>query len=378
MKDDKERAKLEGILVRLRDAIAAGHITEAVTLTMAVSDLREQATSVELVDLLERACVYGPKLLVDFMYDVLAPFAYEGWALALSLRVAKEDIARDLLERGVDLLQDVGRLELYRAIAAHETSFSRFDLTRNSPNLFLNPRDKTVSTEVFAPFTGREQLVGGSFGTTTSLRATTELVGTLAEEGRFEAIVFDDLFRAAVVRAAEAYENPDKHSPDTAKLCLNLAAKMIRLHDEKGYGSEYIDLILGNFIRADEDPRIMTFICKNSPSTFLEAVVSFPWLRDRPHLVEYMVPYLSRGTEEQDASIVELLAKNGKLNALKRMSELPGWDGVFTPGVLKRGIDAASSAGHAEIATWLLSRLEEADGRSDDKGRRNDLSDLLF
>lgn len=376
MRDDKDRARLQGLLAHDRDAIAAGQVTEAVTLTMAVSELRDQATAAELVDLLERSCVYGPKLLVDFMYDVLAPFAYEGWALALALRVAREDVARDLLDRGVDLLQDVGRLEFYRAIAAHEASLSRFDLTRNSPNLFLSPGERTVGSEVFAPFTGREQLVGGSFGTKTSLRATTALVGALAEEGRFDPVVFDDLFRAAVVRADEAYKAPDKHDPDTARLCLNLASRMGRLRDEKGFGSEYIDLILGNFIRPDEDPRIMMFVCKNSPSTFLEAVESFPWLQARPHLVERMVPYLSAGTEEENACIVELLAKEGKLNALRRMGELPGWKGAFTPAVLKRGIDAASAAGHAEISTWLLSLHEQAD--EGDDGGQDSLSDLLF
>ena len=215
--------------------------------------------------------------------------------------------------------------------------------------------------------------MGGSFGTKTSLRATASLVGTLAEEGRFDSVVFDDLFRAAVVKADEAYKAPDKHDPDTARACLNLASRMGRLKDEKGFGSEYIDLILSNFIRSDEDPRIMMFVCKQSPSTFLEALESYPWLRARPRLVERMVPYLSAGTEEENACIVELFAKEGKLNALKRMGELPAWRDAFTPAVLKRGIDAASAAGHAEISTWLLSLHEQAD-----EDGRDSLSDLLF
>ncbi|MGI6754863.1 MAG: hypothetical protein ACOX4F_02460 [Atopobiaceae bacterium] len=376
MKDQIKRAQLEGYLARERDAIAAGRLTEALTLTLLVSDLRDQATPVELVDLLERACVFGPKLLVDFMYDVLAPFVYEGWALALALRVAREDVAEDLLDRGVDLLQDVERLEVLRSIAAHETSLSRFDLTRTSPNLFLNMQDTTVSSEVFAPFTGNEQLVGGSFSTAVDLKKTVILVGRLAEEGRFESVVFDDLFRAAIVRGAGAYKAPDTdtHAAEVAKLCLALASRMMKLHEEKGYGSEYMSLILASFMHPDADPRIMIFVSKCSPSTFLEALSSYSWLRHRPDLVERAVPYLAAGTEEQNARIVELLAKHGKLGALKRMADLSAWQGCFTHSVLQRGIDAASGAGHAEVATWLLSLHEDgSQGNATDS-----LNDLMF
>jgi len=178
----------------------------------------------------------------------LEPFPYRGWALALALRCAREDVARYLLGRGVDLLEDDRREDKYRPVSAYETHLSRHDLTRSSSRLLLNPFGRSVATEVFSPFSGNEQLLGGAFSTTTDIAATCDLVGRLACEGAFDPVVFDDLLRASVAHASDVMDAARNYAPYAIDACLGLAERMIRLWHENGQGGDGADLVLGGFV----------------------------------------------------------------------------------------------------------------------------------
>lgn len=351
------RARAGRLLAVTRDTYASGRLAESVILSVMCLEARADLTSAELVDLLERACVYGPLPLVQVVYEQLGPFVYRGWALALALRCAREDVARYLLGRGVDLLEDVEVGELYRAIAAHESSLSRFDLTRSSPNLLLNPLEHSVSTEVFAPFSGTEQLMGSAYATSCDIAATCDLVGRLAGEGAFDSVAFDDLLRAALARAQEVMRDPAGQPDYALEALLGLAREMLGLRRERGLGSDYVDLIMGNLITPQAARGLVAFICEEAPRVFLGRLRSLSWLRARPELVRDMVPHLSPGTTEQNDALLAVLAANGYLDEVRVVASWP--DALSSDG-LDAAIEAASRGGWAECASWLLARRREA------------------
>lgn len=348
-----DREVLRKVLPLARDAMAAGHLTEAITAVMAVVPHRQAATAAQLVDLLERACVYGPRMLVDFVWDELEPFAYRGWALALALRCAREDVARDLLDKGVRLMEDPPMAEGYRTIAAHERSLSRFDLTQGSAGLFAEARQRTVCTEVFAPFRGEEQLVGGTFATSTNLASTCDVVGRLAGEGLFDDVEFDDLLRAALLRAAQLGHAPDPSQPEAQDACLALARRLLRLHERRGLGGGYLGLVLGNFLHDRTDESILTFLCREAPQAVHEALESFSWMADDGELLRRLVAHLSPGTPRQNAHLLRLLARFGYLPQMRAVAK---WPGASDAQALDQALEAASGAGHAQAASWLLGR----------------------
>lgn len=367
--------KVARMLAVTRDSFAARRLPESV---MGVAMLLEDPTGIskaERVDLLERACVYGPLELVKIVYHELGPFVYRGWALALALRIAREDVARYLLDQGVDLLEDVNRPDLYRTIASYESSLTRFDLTRSSPSLFLNPTDHTVCTEVFAGFSGKEELMGSAYSTRTDIAATCDLVGRLAEEGAFDSTVFDDLFRAAVVRVSEVMREPQLHEPYALGALGGLARKMLALHRDRGLGSDYLYLLLGNMITPGAQEEFVAFVCDLAPEVFLGRLGSLTWLAQRPDLVRHMVPHLEAGTEEQNGTLLRILATNG---CYEELGMLERWPRTMTRVNLDAAVEAASSAGHAEMATTLLARRRalDADDAPGDAG--SGLADLLL
>lgn len=375
----KERgeAGMNELLGVARDAMAAGQVVNATVAVIELSARRNEATPVQLVDLLERSCVYGPRTLVDFVWDELGPFAYASWALALALRCAREDVARNLMRRGVTLLDPIPHEQRYRAIAEHEVSLSRFDLTRESPNLFLHTRDRTVCSEVFAPFTGMEQLIGGSFSTATNIAATCDAVGRLCDEQAFDDTVFADLLRAVVVRAGELASVPDQSQPEARGALMELAAHMLDLYRSSGAGGSYVELVVANLLSEAADLPLIRFLCERDSSVFFEALESFPWLERHMQLVCSLVPSLQPGTPSQNARLAKMLARGGFLDELKIVAS---WPQAITLEGLDAAIEAASSTGHAEISAWLLAeRTRRAScDNSSQQGEEDDLSSLLL
>ncbi len=361
--DEKDRA-----LAALREAISTREpslVRHGLDVLAKAGDERStsKVTPLEAVDLLERACTYGPRASAQAVWEYFqGNFVYTGWALALALRCANEDVARWLLGLGVDLLGAVRQPKALRALLPHEGSFTRFDLVRESPTLFLNNMDHTVSTEVFDNFSGTEQIIGKPYAVPTSLRASCELVGTLASEGLFDAVVFDDLFRACVVKAWHALRHARDRDPKTAQTCLALAKHLLKLHRERDLGDGNVRLIMGNLIVPKADPDIMAFVCLEMPDVFLGRLRALSWLQEDTELIRRMVPALSPATEQDNAALLLVLARSGLMEELKAIAS---WPDTFTTANLPAAVEAASVAGHAEVATWLLARLEavrEADG----------------
>lgn len=355
----REHTSFNNLLGVTRDAMASGEVVKATVAIIELAPHRDEVSPIELVDLLERSCVYGPCGLVDFVWDELGPFVYTGWALALALRCAREDVARDLLEKGVSLLADVPQGQKFRSIATHEVSLSRFDLTQGSPDLFLHTRKRTVCSEVFEAFTGKEQLVGGSFATATNLAATCDAVGRLAGEGAFDDIVFADLLRAVLVRAEALASQPEASQPEAMQACVKLAGLLLDLHRSQGRGGDYVELVVANMLREGIDLAVTRFLCERDSSLFYEALDSFPWLKKDGTLLRSLVRCLRPGTHEQNARLACVLAKAGYLDELKLVVS---WPDSLTSADYDAAIQAASSAGRAEVSAWLLSERTRAFG----------------
>lgn len=356
--DARQDADVQALLEAARAAICAQppRGREALAAVRALAPFAEAVSATEAVDLLERASAFGQVDVVDAVWDAFdGDFAYTGWALALALRCACEDAARDLLSRGVDLLGDFRKPRKLRALMPHEGTFTRFDLTRESPTLFLNNMDHTVSTEVFEPFTGVEQLAGKPYARKTSVSDACACVYRIARDGLFDATVFDDLFRAAVVRAWHALRHPTSRDPQTAEACFDLGRRMLALHRTRGMGDANVELVLGNLVVPRADRAVVGFVCKNAPDVFLGRMMALDWLRADVDLLRAMVPLLGPGTPAQNAELLRIMAAAGHMQELQTVA---AWPHALDPASADAAIKAASAAGHAEAATWLLARKQ--------------------
>lgn len=360
------------LVVQMRAALGRGDEAAAIDVARELGPHYAEVAPTEAVDLLERSCVLGTKPVVEALYQAFPEFVYESWALALALRCANEPVARLLLERGVDLLDSVHQPTTYRALLPHEGTFTRFGLTRQSPTLFLNPMDPTVSTEVFEPFRGRanEHLAGDAYAVPTDLAATCDLVARLAEEGLFDPVVFDDLLRAALVRAWHALRHEREQDEQVAETCLSFGARMLGMYYMRGQGDHYVHLILGNLIVPHVHPRIVEFVCDQAPDVFLERLCALSWLQRDVDLVAQMVPHLAPSTPECNGRLLQVLAADGRMAQLELLA---GWPDTLTTGNVDAAMQAASAAGHAEAAAWLL-----AHRATDAAAGLDDLSDLLL
>ena len=368
---------LESLLMRTRDAIASGDQIRAVVAIATIADYRDRLSPTQLTDILERTCAYGSRNLVEWTFTALESFPYRGWALALALRCAREDVSRYLLGRGVDLLEDVRREDKYRPISAHERGLSRHDLTRSSSGLLIDPFGRSVASEVFSPFSGNEQLLGGAFSTTTDIAATCDLVGRLACEAAFDSVVFDDLLRAVIAHASDVMDAPRNYAPYAMDACLGLAARMIRLWHEDGQGGKGVDLVLGGFLQPCVHRRIISFICATAPEVFVSRISSLTWLRNDPQLIRVMTHYLAPLDADAARPLLQLLARNGYMTELEIVSE---WPGILTSENIDEAMAEASGAGRAEAAAWLLARGQElvGDHDVDGNGVPDDIDDLLL
>lgn len=364
MTDMDNNADISKLVETVRQSLAASYGNEALRLIEEIAPDAGSLSPVDAVDLLERACAFGHLSCVHLLWQVVPDFAYASWALMLALRCAHEEVARFLLERGVDLLGGVHQPRGVRALLPHEGTFTRFCLTRFSTTLFVNPLDPTVSTEVFEEFTQRRQLAGGPYSTEVNLDATCDLVARLADEGLFDATVFDDLLRATLVKAWHSLRHEATRDPHTAEMCLNLGSKMLTLHRTRGLGDARIEQILASLVVPKASPRILQFICEEAPDVFLERLSVLPWLYESPTLVRQMVPFLSPSDDEAlNGTLLRLLARGGFMEDIGTLS---AWDHTFTRQNLLAALDEASAAGHAEVAAWALSQLQSADAADSD------------
>ena len=369
---------VDTLVAQAREALVARDREATAKALVALAPIYAQVSPVAAVDLLERGATFGTSETMGALYDAFPEFVYESWALALALRCANEQTARYLLEeRCVDLLGSVHQPTTYRALLPHEGTFTRFDLTRQSPTLFLNPMDPTVSTEVFEPFRGRanEHLAGSTYRMTTSLSATCDLVAQLASEGWFDAVVFDDLLRAALVRAWHALRHEGEHDEETAEICLAFSTRMLEMHYMRGQGDQTVRKILGSLIVPKASPRIIAFVCDEAPDVFLERLCALKWLQHDDALVARMVSHLSPSTEEHNGRLLLVLAEG---NHMAELSMLQDWENTFTTRNVDAAMDAASRAGHAEAAAWLLARRPQIGTTGTGQASTGDLADLLL
>ncbi len=361
------------LVEQMREALGRGDEGAAIDAARTLAPVYADVSPTDAVDLLERSCVLGTEHVVEALCEAFPEFVYESWALALALRCANEPVARLLLGRGVDLLDGVHQPTTFRALLPHEGTFTRFGLTRHSPTLFLNPMDPTVSTEVFEPFRGRanEHLAGGAYAVPTDLAATCDLVARLAGEGLFDQVVFDDLLRAALVRAWHALRHEHERDEEVAETCLAFASRMLGMYHMRGQGEQSLHRILGSLIVPKVHPRIVEFVCDEAPDVFLERLCELNWLQRDVDLVARMVPHLSPSTPERNGRLLQVLAADGRMAQLELLA---GWPDTLTPENTDAAMQAASAAGHAEASAWLLAhRASPVHATEPD-----DLSDLLL
>lgn len=351
-------------------------------------DLEElrKLSPIACVDLLERAAAAGDVARISNLYSALAkitadthPFIYESWALVLALRYAQIGAARELLTREVDLLASPRHPRWAGVLLHSDEVLTRFALTRRSVTFLLNPMDPTVATEVFRPSHDHEQLCGAPYETNFDIARCCATVLTLAQEARFSATVFCDLFRASLVRAWHALRH-DKQDEEIAQECLELCHQLLELHrihpNDPHFGDERLLELMRKMFVPRGSIRVMKFICVEEPAAFFAALEELSWLRKDFELVQQLAQTINLSaakdvSKKQIACLLEVLASAGDVDQVKR------WSALTQVGIeeLRRALDAASQAGKTELVAWLLGTIALADTTA---APSSSLTDLLL
>ena len=329
------------------------------------------------VDLLERAAASGSLYAVQRLYNIFPYFVYQSWALVLALRCGHEDVARWLISnREVDLLAPVVKPTGVRMMLPNNDAFTRSGLTRKSITLFVNPMDPTLSTYVFTNFIDNETLEGSPYSYPCDLQKTCDIVYRMAQDNLFEDTVYDDLFRAAMVRAWKCLRHEDTYDMPTAQICLKLAFDLIEMHRNLGRGDERMKSLLGCLIVPRVSKDILFFIADNASQIFLEKLEELPWLQNESNLIREIIPHLQPGNFQQNELLLSILASEGFLDEIRL---LESWEGALTQHAYDAAIVKASQAAHAEIATYLLAQKQKLYGAPcvDTKGGSDNFDDLL-
>ena len=340
-----------------REALVSGDISRIEPALEQVEQHIQDMSPVTWVDLLERSVAAGNLSYVQRLYACVPYFVYESWALVLALRCGHEDIARWLIDEAhVDLLGPVTIPRGERVMLPHEGAFTRAGLTRKSITLFLNPMDPTLSTYIFTDFTEREALEGKPYYYPCDLTLTCDIVRRLAAEKYFEPTIFDDLFRAAMVRAWKALRHAESCDRNSAQICLTLALDLMQMHRTQGLGDERMKHLLGCLIvpRVSED--ILSFIAQHASYIFMEKLEELVWLQKEPLLIKHVIEYLEPATPQQNELLLTILAAQGYLDEIK---QIQSWEQGLTALAYEHAIVAASESSHAEVAAYLLAQKQE-------------------
>lgn len=342
-----------------------------------ISHWAEEIDPVTSVDLLERAAAAGNLDAVKALYEIFPFFVYQTFALVLAMRCGHEDVARWLIdEKDVDLLANINKPTNVRMMLPPNTTFTRSGLTRLSTYLFLNPQDPTMSTYVFEPFSGYETLDGPDYEYPFDIEVTCDIVRRMSKDNLFDATVFDDLFRAIMMRGWRCLRHADSRDEATAEICFSLGWDMIQMHRELGYGDERMADLLGSFIVPRGPVEMIEFICEHAPYIFYEKLTELSWLQAEHETVSQMVDILVPGTDEQNELLLTIVAANNYLDKIKVMQ---AWDCDLTKSAYDAAIIAASDEGHPEVATYLLTSKQDSFGAATDNNDNEscDTDDLL-
>ncbi len=341
--------RIDHLLALTRDNFAADRLAESVMNVLLLAEAKDGLTPVELVDLLERSCTFGPKDLVAVVTVRLGPFAYRGWALLLALRAGREDVARLLLSEGATLLEEpaCGR---YHRTGSRVASVCRNCLTSQSPAIWDALRERTMGVEVFRPFTGTEQLEGSSFSTLRDVAATADAVARLAREGAFCEDDLLDLCRGSLVAAWDALADPRHHEDYAPEATLALFSELCGMLSPDGAPEPRLAHLLSTALVPEVPPRVAAAIAKAAPAVVLHAVEKGLWPATEVSSLRRLLPHLSAGTEGQNGALLAIFASNG---CYDEIDVLATWERTLTSKNLKAATRAAAEAGHSEAATIL-------------------------
>ena len=366
----------EDIVNRLRSALQAQTDTSA--LLDELEQVKEDINPTTSVDLLERSCAAGDFACVRRLYSIFDYFVYQSWALMLAIRCDHERIARWLIEnQDVDLLAPIYRPPCRRFLLPHDGAFTRNGLTRSSSYLFLHPQDPTISTYLFTDFTAIHVLEGNNYSYEVSLDKICSCIKRMAADGLFDELVFDDIFRACMVKAWRYLRHPDSRDEKKAQVCLDLALDMMKMKAEAHGDMRRMKQILASLIVPNTDKAILYFIADNASDVCMTQIANLDWLQNDIQTLSELVGHLSPGKPEENQLLFTLMAKHNFLDQVKIME---GWPKAIDSTCYALAIDAASEHQLPEMAAYLLGKKSQADRKENDSSDSLDdfISNLLL
>lgn len=328
------------------------------------------------VDRLERACIAGDLVRVQSLILHEAPFVYSSFALAAAMHAGHVEVSRYLLDAGVRLLAAPDASAAPTELLPPPDTFTRFALTEKSVGLLRHPQEPTVSDVIFSPFKPTDPLVGGPFEeafasspeapATASgcmafdLQKACRCVEVLASENRFDATTFDDLARAALVRAWKALRHEGSYDLYTFDLCTALVSKLLTLH-AAGAGDSRLDRMLSYMVVPRAAYPMLEFVATKASTAFAQAAASnvtsktnadaLPWLLQDHALLGQLVRKMpSGGAPKDNHQILCALAQTGELDAARTALT---WTFAAPHASLTSAMELAAAAGHAQLAAEL-------------------------
>lgn len=345
--------------------------------------------AIQKIDRLERACIAGDLPQVQALFERDIPFVYSSFALAAAMHAGHVEVARYLLDAGVHLLAAPDASAAPDELLPPADTFTRFALTEKSVGLLRHPQEPTASDVIFSPFKPTDPLVGGPFeeGSASAgagdlgaevccgvgsagfdLQRACACVEELAAEGRFDATTFDDVTRAALVRAWKALRHKDSYDMQAFDTCTALVTKLLALH-AAGSGDKRLDRMLSYMVVPRAAWPMLQFVAQAAPGPCAQAAAAnvapalddtlghrenqaLPWLLQDHGLLGRLVECMPcGGAPEDNHTLLCALARTGELAAVRKAMN---WDFADVHASLLAAMEQAAQAGYAQISAELF------------------------
>ena len=368
---EKPKAKkptVPQLITMVADALDEGDASK-------LEELRPVAAKVPMVDcveLLERTAANCTGETIDALYGMFAPFECTSSALLVALFSGNESTSKALVARGADLdgrityvserrtpkAKREGRVKRYSRGLVGKRYSAGGEVARNLREALTKDDGSLLSrTKVREKYGSKYKVVVNE---TSNEKAANTLIAISKEEGFKKSIAvrllwnfisFDgrkttdacfDAKSARIVLKAGILDDEDLNQLPWAKAIDSFMST--------GYRGDYI--------------KVFKLVRDYAPQSTFESCWRSSFAKPNTHTGKYddiktlllFIDVLDAGNCSNQLDVLRALTETGEFDALKKLSEKPGW---FTKQRIKKLVEVASAAGKVEIAAWLLDLSEK-------------------
>lgn len=347
-KEDAAKPKKASVAQLTKAAIEAMRKGDASKL----NDLKPIASKVNPIDavrLLKYAAIKGDAEAIEQLYGIFGKFEMPSIALCYAIAFGNDSAARALLQRGVTLGTPMDPIPL---------KGDTFSKQANRQKRYIND----VLFEDGLDIPGRMGIgrqvdaspnPGYIYQCALSSKSD-DLVSAYAEEGLLCPKDLKGLMLACLAESSDSIYMCGKPKPKLARLlakCGGMNGEYVTLHVQRGPQNHHADICdIEDLLYPGCSTVVAKAVCSIAPER-ISGMWDQRYLKQNSEVVRILVPYLDPTAFKNAGALLNVLAKNGFDDEVKRVCK---WEGVITEKMLEKAIETASETGQTATTALLI------------------------